>query len=830
MDEKKSHITRKVVWGYLLLLLIAVCSVSYIYNVIQQLAVEEAPDTTVRQKAYLVTNTLSLLYESEALGQLVGRPENDLRNFNRTMRKAQANLDSLRVLLSDSIQQLKVDTIQDLLRQKRWNTLSLLETLTEWNAGRLYRENIERVIAVQDSIVQQVRDTIAQPTVREIVEVKQDTVIIPKKKKGFFRRLAEAFSSKHEEDTSFVLKTTRQLVTDTIRVAYNPSDTIVQVLRNLQDTVADQSKQLADVLWQRAANLRYNNSIVSNKINQMLRDIEEEEVEQTLERAQHKQALLRETTRLIASVGLIAVIVAAIFLIIIIRDISRSYYYRRQLEKSKQFAEDLLKSREHLILTISHDIRAPLSSIIGYIELLLRRHPDERQRYYLDNMSSSAQHILSLVNDLLDYHRLESGKMEIHPVPFSVSALLKEIYVSFKPLAEAKGLEFTLDAKPEHMEQTYWGDTIRLRQVVSNLLSNAIKFTPEGEIRLRAAIEQKNERMYELDVTVSDAGPGIPEAEQERIFGDFTRLEGTSQVEGFGLGLSITRRLVTLLHGTLAVHSVVGSGSDFILTLPLPLSDKEVNTPTPSEEPPLSLSDDRTIYCLLVDDDAIQLALTEELLKRSHVEVVCVSNPHAVVNVLRNTRFDVIITDIQMPGMDGYHLLKQIRESGIPGTDTIPVVALSASVANEHTHYIESGFTGFLNKPFTAAQLIELLNRLLTTHLEPVAQLDFAGLTAFAGDDAEASASILRMFIDETTHSIDLLHQASDAQDRTEVSRLSHKLIPLLTMLGANHQVQKLRILEKNDAELTDTGWETLLREVIDALTDIVRQAQEKVK
>ncbi len=829
MDEKKSHITRKVVWGYLLLLLIAVCSVSYIYSIIQQLAVEEAPDTTVRQKAYLVTNTLSLLYESEALGQLVGRPENDLRNFNRTMRKAQANLDSLRVLLSDSIQQLKVDTIQDLLRQKRWNTLSLLETLTEWNAGRLYRENIERVIAVQDSVVQQVRDTIAQPTVREIVEVKQDTVIIPKKKKGFFRRLADAFSSKHEEDTSFVLKTTRQLVTDTIRVAYNPSDTIVQVLRNLQDTVADQSKQLADVLWQRAANLRYNNSIVSNKINQMLRDIEEEEVEQTLERAQHKQALLRETTRLIASVGLIAVIVAVFFLIIIIRDISRSYYYRRQLEKAKQFAEDLLQSREQLILTISHDIRAPLSSIIGYIELLLRRHPDERQRYYLDNMSSSAQHILSLVNDLLDYHRLESGQMEIHPVPFSVSALLKEIYVSFKPLAEAKGLEFVLDAKPDYMEQTYWGDTIRLRQVVSNLLSNAIKFTPEGKIRLRAAIEFKHERMFELDVTVSDAGPGIPVSEQERIFGDFTRLEGTSQVEGFGLGLSITRRLVTLLHGTLAVHSVVGTGSDFILTLPLPLSDKEVKAPA-AEETPLSLSNERTVYCLLVDDDAIQLALTEELLKRSHVEVVCVSNPHAVLEVLRNSHFDVIITDIQMPGMDGYHLLKQIRQSGIPGTDRLPVVALSASVANEHTHYIENGFTDFLNKPFTAAQLIELLNRLLTTHLEPVAQLNFAGLTAFAGDDADASASILRTFIDETSHSIDLLHQAAEAKDRTEVSRLSHKLIPLLTMLGANHLVQKLRILEKNDAELTESGWETLLGEVIDALTDIVCQAREKAR
>lgn len=832
MEDKTRHITRKVVWGYLLLLLIAICSVYYVYTIIQRLAVEEKPDTLNREKAYLVTNTLSLIYESEALGQLVGRPGNDLRNFNRTMRKAHQNLDSLRVLLTDSVQQLKVDTIQNLLKQRRWNTLRLLETLNEWNAGRLYVENIERVIAIQDSVIRHHKPDSIVPTVREIIEVQQDTVIVPKKKKGFFQRLADAFSpDRRTEDTSFVVNTTRKLVTDTIRVDYNPSDTIVSILRNLQDTVAGQRKQLSDVLLQRASNLRYNNTMVTSRINQMLRAIEEEEMEESFARVQHKQSILRQTTRTIASVGLVAILVAIVFLIIIIRDISRSYYYRRQLEKAKQYAEDLLQSREKLILTISHDIRAPLSSIIGYIELLLRRNPDERQRYYLDNMTGSSQHILSLVNDLLDYHRLESGQMEIHPVPFSVAALMQEIYDSFRPLAEAKSLQLTLDLKPEFADLTYLGDTIRLRQVVNNLLSNAIKFTPEGNVTLRVAIQQKGERMYELDVTVSDAGPGIPESEQERIFGDFTRLAGSDKVEGFGLGLSITRRLVDLLKGTLNVHSVVGQGSDFILTLPMPLSDRSESKLPQAEEPTVTevaLPADRTVYCLLVDDDAIQLALTEELLKRSHVEVVGVSNPHKVLDILRNTRFDAVITDIQMPGVDGYHLLRMIRESGIPDADKVPVIALSASVANEHSHYIEAGFTGFLNKPFTAEQLIALLNKLLALHLEPVVKIDFSSLTAFAGEDTEASASILRTFTEETSKSIQLLQEALDSEKRTESSRLAHKLIPLLTMLGANNLVQKLRILEKNDDELTDAGWRILLTDVIEHVSDIVRQARAK--
>jgi len=520
---------------------------------------------------------------------------------------------------------------------------------------------------------------------------------------------------------------------------------------------------------------------------------------------------------------------------LISRDISGSQYYRQQLEKAKQYAEDLLHSREKLMLTISHDIRAPLSSIIGYIELLLRRRPDERQRYYVENMAGSANHILSLVNGLLDFHRLESGQMEIQNVPFSVRTLFNEIYGSFRPIAEAKGLAFVLNMKEEGMDRIYSGDPIRLRQVVSNLLSNAVKFTHEGRIVLIVKLNCQLSIVHpQLSITVSDSGVGIPEEEQEKIFGEFARLSGTEKEEGFGLGLSITRKLIELMGGTLSLKSVPGKGSDFTIVLPLQESEVQTLPATPAieeeDETETGSFGGREIFCLLVDDDPLQLALTEEFLKRNHVEVTSCSNPFAVVDILRNSSFDAIITDIQMPGMDGYGLLNVIRSSGVPGTDTVPVIALSASVENENTHYLEVGFTGFLNKPFTAKQLIALLNNLLQADIqaEVSPEFNFDSLTAFAGEDKEASASIIRTFAEETNKSVSLLQQALEKTDRAQAAKISHKLIPLFTMLGASDLVAQLRILEKNDEALTDEGWKRLLSEVIRQAGVVVGQAVER--
>ena len=820
MAEQSGHITLKVILGYLLLVAIAVCSVVYIYQIIEQVAGEEEPDSKARQKVYLVTNTLSLLYESEALGQLVGMPQNNVNHFNRTLNKAHSNMDSLRVLITDSVQLLKIDTIDMLLRQKRLNTRRLLETWKETNTEHLYTINIEKVIAEQDTFIE-------QKEIKEHVVVKQDTILSQKKPRGFFRRLADAFSPSRE-DTSIIVNTTRQIVTDTLVNVFNPADTIASVLKNLQDSVAGQRKLLADQLLERAANLRYNNSIVTRKINQILRDIEEEEVNASLERMQNKQKILRETSLLIAGIAIVSVVIVIIFIFMITRDISKSKYYRMQLEKAKQYAEDLLHSREKMMLTISHDIRAPLSSIIGYIDLLLRRHPDERQQYYLDNMSGSASHILSLVNDLLDFHRLESGKMEIQRVAFSVSALFNEIFTSFRPIAESKDLTFVLNLKEEGTEKLYIGDPIRIRQIVGNLLSNALKFTREGRVVMVVSINALADNSALLNVLVSDSGPGIPPEEQERIFGEFTRLSATEKAEGFGLGLSITRKMTVLMGGNLSLKSVVGQGCDFTIELPLTVADVQVLPAAEEEavsEPELPSFVGRDVYCLLVDDDPLQLALTEEYLRQNHVEVSSCTDPFSVVALLQKTSFDAVITDIQMPGMDGYQLLESIRNSGISGTENLPVIALSASVENEHDHYLESGFTGFLNKPFTARQLITLLNKLLSTELLVTSDFNFDSLTAFAGEDKEASASILKTFVEETTKSNVLLEGTLQDDDREQSAKISHNMVPLFTMLGATSLVEKLRVIEKNATTLPVEEWKSLLSEVIAEVKKIIEQA-----
>ena len=830
MKERNRFITGKVVVGYLLLIAIAVYAVSYIYNIVEQVAVEDFSDNQNRTKIYLVTNTLSLLYESEALGQLIVMQQGEITHFNRTLNKARHNLDSLRTYITDSVQLHKIDTIELLLERKRWNARRLLDTWKEANTDSLYIVNFERIMAIPDTVINELQ-------VQERIEVKQDTVVVPRRKRGFFRRLAEAFAPA-KEDTSIVVNSTFQVIKDTLVNAYNPTDTIVSVLRSIQDSVTWQRKRLMELLIERAANLRYSNSIITQEINQILRDIEEEEVNASLARLYKKQTLVHAASRKIGLIAVSSILVALLFLALISHDISRGMFYRKQLEKAKLVAENLLRSREKLILTISHDIRAPLSSIMGYIELLQRRHPDARQQYYLENMRSSSDHVLSLVNDLLDYQRLESGQIELHRLPFRVPALFQEIGMSFRPLAEAKNLQLEWVLQPEEMEQVYLGDTIRLRQVVSNLLSNAIKFTDEGKVSLIVSIEQVESYQYALVILVRDTGPGIPYEERERIFGEFARLYGTEQVEGFGLGLSITRKLVQLMHGTLTLESEEGEGSRFKVCVPLPLAGNQfmaVDMPTKEADPEEALPTldpslaGQQVTCLLVDDDPLQLALTEELLKQRQVEVVCCTNPRKVCEWLRSRSFAVVITDIQMPQMDGYQLLRMIRESDIEGADSLPVVALSANVGKEQEHYREAGFTAFLNKPFTAAQLISLLNELLKVRLEPCAGFDFSSLTAFAGEDSEASMGILRTFIEETQKSIEGLMAARAATDRVEAGRIAHKLIPLFAMLGPNSLVQHLRLLEKQDPELPSNTWSQLLDEVVSQAESLVEEAKNHI-
>lgn len=825
MKQQYGRIGLKIAIGYIVLIIIAVYTVGYVYSLVEDIALEEDINSVPRHKIYLVTNTLTLLYESETMGQLLDMHDEDYSHYNETLDKAQANMDTLRMLITDPSQHTKTRLINMMIEQKRRNTKELLDIWRQATTD-LYAKNIERALS-------NAAPPVVETEIQEKISTQQDTVVVQAKRRSFLRRLADVFVPDKQVDTSIVVSANQEILKDSLHNVYDPNAAISRTLKDIQSTVQKEREQIRTLLLDRSTVLRYDNSIITTRINQLLRDIEEEELQASLIRIQSRQQLLESSSYLIGGIAMISFIFSVFFLIFIVRDLSKSKYYRKQLIKEKEYTEDLLHSREQLMRTISHDIRSPLSSIIGYIGLLQQTDTTEQQQTYLKNMNGSSHHILQLVNDLLDYESLQTGQMKLHEVPFRTSVFFQEVYDSFKPQAEAKGLAFKLEID-DPANAVLMADTVRVRQITANLLSNAIKFTDKGSVLLKvyvndaADIEGTDEEIIKsvIKISVHDTGPGISKEEESKVFGEFSRLDGSEKTEGFGLGLSITRRLAQLMGGSLHYWGEVGEGTIFEATIAVHPADDQSLAEETKEETVDSLSISKPITCLLVDDDPIQLVLMEEILKQKQIKVISSGNPNEVIDILRKSRIDVVFTDINMPQMDGNTLLKLIRSSDLPMASDIPVVVLSASVDKDIAEYQDKGFTDAINKPYTAGQVFSVLNRLFPEEKQENITVDVSPLTAFAEGDKEASNAILQTFVAETNKSLDNLRKSLAANDRDTAASICHKLIPTFTLLGAETLVQQLRILNRNDKELTDSGWKSLLTEVISQATLILNQVE----
>ena len=545
------------------------------------------------------------------------------------------------------------------------------------------------------------------------------------------------------------------------------------------------------------------------------------------------------SARIIGGIAVGAVLLSAFFLILIMRDISRSNRYRQQLEVANKRAEDLLIAREKLMLAITHDFKAPLGSIMGYTELLSRLTEDERQRFYLDNMKSSSEHLLKLVSDLLDFHRLDLNKAEVNRVTFNPSQLFDEIYVSFEPLTAAKGLALQCHVVPE-LNGRYISDPLRLRQIVNNLLSNAVKFTQKGEISLTASYDSSK-----LTIAIADTGKGMASEDRERIFQEFTRLSGAQGEEGFGLGLSIVKKLVTLLEGTIDVQSTLGKGSCFTVTLPLYpvgkfLAESESPESESSEnESPYALKQSaaippmKVIRVLLIDDDKIQLNLTAAMLKQHGIDAVCCEQLEQLIEQLRSSVFDVLLTDIQMPAINGFDLVKLLQASNIPQAKTIPVIAVTARSEMDKAALHEHGFAGCLHKPFTVKELLLTVNEgqlsadeaHITEDMGTVG-INFSALTAYSEDDPEAAYSIIHTFIEETGKNVERMQQALNEKEVDGIAAMAHKLLPLFTMIGAEETIAPLKWLEACRGEEFSEKIEETTFNTLEAVRKIISEAE----
>lgn len=822
----------KIAFGYILLICLLFGAIGYIHQQMTLLTTPTGLEETISNRRKTTHQIVTQLYEAEIIGQTlrIGRL-NEYPKYKRAMKEASALIDSLQQLLTDTLQQMRLDTVRSLLRNKEQNMVLVLEAMKQSPTDELYRQQLDSLIMQQDSIL-------SSTHVRRRVVTHRNSYTIHHKPKKFFRRLADVFSP-GKPDSTQVDNIIQEEYTDTIDEAYNPVDTIATMLTSIQHKVFQTRQESMRTLDARINQLRIAGGRVSQRVNQLLDNIEDDEQKAMEVRIAHEQDIRQQAAWTMATIAILAVLLVLIFFTIIWRDITRSNHYRKELEKAKLYAENLLVAREKLMLTITHDIKAPAGSIIGYIDLLIRLVQDRRQQFYLHNMKSSANHLLDLITSLLDYHRLEAGKMDIHPVTFNPHELFESIYTSFLPGAEKKQLTLNFE---ENIPRTLnlEGDPFRIRQIAENLISNALKFTSQGSITIQVDYEQNR-----FTFRVEDTGCGMSIQEQQRVFQAFTRLQSAQGQEGFGLGLSITKKLVELLNGEITIESAPGKGSMFQVVLFLP---KVTKAPITQVE---TLSDDKKQWrILLIDDDRIQLNLTEVMIYDlfNHAQhnippvIKCCTQPEELFKLIASETFDIVFTDIQMPAMNGFELLQKLRSLDVPQAKNIPIIAITARSDMDETDFCTQGFAGCLHKPFNQTELLKIFK----THMQEdwkentvqtktdskpsdtECTYNFSPLTAFSGDDPAAAHEILETFIGESTKNYERMKQALSNKDMADLCNVAHKMLPTFTMIEARKAIPALQWLEfhRGNTDLSDEARQHA-DEALSCIADVIKEAKK---
>ena len=410
----------------------------------------------------------------------------------------------------------------------------------------------------------------------------------------------------------------------------------------------------------------------------------------------------------------------------------------KELLREKENAESASKAKSIFLANMSHEIRTPINGILGMDSMLLKECKDETLRDYALNIQSAGQTLLSLINDILDISKIESGKMEILPVTYSVFTVLNDCYNMVAIRAHDKNLELVMDISPD-IPRSLFGDEVRIRQVVNNLLSNAVKYTNEGSITLSVRSEKLsvdpiqggNSKQVKLFIQVKDTGIGIREKDREKLFNDFVRLDEkrNRNIEGTGLGLNLTKQLLDMMGGSIEVESSYGEGSVFTVCLLQQVSDEKplgdfeklykqhVNVVDAAHE----RFEAPEAKILVVDDVQMNLKVFAGLLKDTKIQIDTAMNGAEALELIQGKHYDVIFLDHMMPVMDGVEAFRRMKLLEKNPNAITPVVMLTANAVSEARNgYMDEGFSDYMAKPIREEVLLSTLKKFLSKDLVKV--------------------------------------------------------------------------------------------------------------
>lgn len=798
--------SKKIITGYILLAVVIAIATWQVYdNSRLFVALNDASEQLLKRRDVVDSLVCSLLETNNAERSVLLGEGSEWPHFNRSVATSEQMAKQLKPFIADQGQRQRIDTLVELIHMKRENTKRVAQLMAFDNRDAFYRNKVQALQSGRDSVVIHSK-LYGQHGQREKVYE------IIKSKRGFFRRLGDAFRRQHT-DTVGVTNILHDTKADSTAQRINIADSVANILTDIQNEEQKQNSRQQENVAARLNRLQRVSLQLSQRTGLLLEHIQREEKNALQKALGHAMQSRHKMVVRIAIIGLVAILIAALLVAYILRDIKRERRDRQRIVEAKTETERIMAQRERLLLTITHDIKAPAASIAGFIELLSEQVSRPKALAYIDSMRHSAIHLQQLVAALLDYHLLESGKAERHDVSFVPQQLAKSCVEEFKPMAAEKGLDITLGTLTPNCGDLWRSDAFRVKQIMSNLIGNAVKYTDRGGVKVEIRISPRQH----LIIYVSDTGRGMSQADCQRIFDAFTRLPNGQGKEGVGLGLSITREVVQMLGGTITVTSEEGKGSCFTVSLPIKKEEKkqkkdveenvasvetnrssteakktttEKNDATNGANDATNGNNDATteINILAVDDDALQLELFKEMAQKiggAKLNISTTTSASEAIKLAEETKPQIMFTDIEMPEMSGKDMLKHVKNSDMS------TVAMTAHDPSIMTSLKKAGFSTCLFKPFNAATLAATLAQITRLPLSVKAAEQkasfFAPLTAFAEGDTEAEREILTQVGESIKEYRQMLEQGlksnGEELQRDSISRAAHKAMPLLTML-----------------------------------------------
>ena len=589
------------------------------------------------------------------------------------------------------------------------------------------------------------------------------------------------------------------------------------MLHSLNSNVISEQKAQSRRLSEQADSLATRNAELNMQLQTLINRIDRD-VQRGLQTQEAQTASMRRRSFMqIGSLTGCAIILLLCLFIIIHRDTKHIRRYRRktveligQLKKSVQQNEALIASRKKAVHTITHELRTPLTAIKGYAGLMMKERDEDKTGQYIQNIQQSSDRMRDMLNTLLDFFRLDNGKEQPRLSPCRISTIVHTLETEFMPIAMNKGLSLTVKNVSDAVVLT---DKERIIQIGNNLLSNAIKFTEEGGVSLTTGYTDGV-----LIITVEDTGTGMTEEEQQRVFGAFERLSNAAAKDGFGLGLAIVHNIVTMLYGKIHLNSERGKGSRFTVEIPM---QKAEELPEQAMQTYIHRKD-RNLNVIAIDNDEMLLLMLKEMYAQEGIHCDTCTDVSELMEMLRRKEYNLLLTDLKMPGINGFELLELLRSSNVGNSQTIPVVVATASGSCDAEELLERGFAGYLFKPFSISELMEVSDKCAIKATQD-GKPDFSALLSYGNE-----AVMLEKLITETEKEMQAVRDAATRNDLQELDALAHHLRSSWDILRTDQPLKALYGVLHGKDKSDDNTIQQAVNSVLDKGAEIIHLVKEE--